>query len=285
MLHRPIRSNLRSVIEYSCLETLLSQNAPKLVGLLPLDRILWFVSSVLAGVVIWRLIQLALLSRPFKALALMLATVLLRDLTLLLIPYHSHSYTLAWECTLPIVLVMQMWAGYETLRAVAELYPKLGGLAIRLFLVCLSITVAGCSLGLPFELHRIAGDEIFLRSLFLLQRWVDSWIAGTLILVALFFMRFPAPAKQPPRNLVIHTVLLAVYFAGYSVLFFMENLVPLGSAEISERLQLSLIMLLYILWATCLSVKGQNIEPWPQIDVIAIKEQRQPDARRAASGS
>lgn len=243
------------------------------------------ISSLLAGLLVYRIFHLRLLSRPFKALALMLAVAVLRDFVLFTAPYTSHRYTMLWELTLPALLAAQIWAGYDTLRAVAALYPKLGTFAVRVFLACLAITIVGCCLGLPFELRRIAGHETLLRSLFVLQRWVDSWIAGTLVLVAFFFARFPAPVKQPPRNLVIHTVLLAAYFAGYSILFFAENLRPLGSAEMAERLQAYLISALYLVWAITLSSKGQNSGSWPQVDVVSVKRIAPHEVNRAASGS
>ncbi len=241
------------------------------MGLSHFDQVLWFASAALAAVIIGRIIHQHLFVPPLMTFALMLGAVVVRDVALSIPRYDSHAYVLAWEWSLPPLMAVQAWTGLDTLRSVARLYPTIGKFAVRLFLVCLAITVAGCCLGLPFELHRMAGQEELLRMLFLLQRWVDSWIAGTLILVAVFFVHFPAPLKRPPRNLVIHTVLLSLYFSGYAVLFFAENLAPLGGVQTMERVQFSLVVLLYAFWASCLSAKGQNSEPWPKIDVILLK--------------
>ena len=200
----------------------------------------------------------------------MLGVVLVRDGVVSIPAYDTHAYAVAWAWTLPVLLAAQVWAGLDTLNAVARLYPKIGRFAVRLFLVCLAITVAVCCLGLPFELHRLRDEEAALRALFLLHRLVDSWIAGTLILVAVFFARFPAPMKQPPRNLVLHTILLSVYFGGYAALFFAENLVPLGSAVFVERLQFVLVVVLYSVWAVGLSKGGETSEPWPEVDVMVL---------------
>lgn len=202
----------------------------------------------------------------------MLGVVVVRDVLLSIPHFKTHAYAATWEWSLPALLVAQMWAGLDTLRAVARLYPEIGKLAVRIFLSCLATTITICCLSLPFELHHLAGEETLLRSLFLLHRCVDGWIAGTLILVAAFFARFPAPVKQPPRNLVIHTVLLSVYFSGYAVLFIAENLAPLGAVASVERIQLLLVVVLYTIWAICLSKKGERSEPWPQIDVILLKK-------------
>lgn len=201
----------------------------------------------------------------------MLTVVLLRDAALSIPSYYTHTYALIWEWSLPALLAAQIWAGFDTLRAVAQLYPKIGDFAARIFLICLSITVIACCVTLPFELHRVAGEETALRTLFLLHRCVDGWMAGTLTLVAIFFARFPAPLKQPPRNLVMHTVLLSTYFGGYAILFVSENLAPLGAVAALERVQFILIVLLYSVWACGLSRRGEKSEPWPQIDVIVLK--------------
>jgi hypothetical protein len=164
------------------------------------DRVLWFASAALAAAAIARILQQRLFTLPLKSFACMLGVVLVRDAALSIPHYKSHAYALLWEWTLPALLLSQIWAGLDILRAVARLYPKIGKLAVQIFLSCLATTVILCCLSLPFELHRLAGEETLLRSLFLLHRCVDGWIAGTLILVAVFFARFPAPSKQPPAT-------------------------------------------------------------------------------------
>lgn len=241
------------------------------MGLSHFDQALWFASAALAAVIIGRIVYQGLFVPPFRAFGFMLGVVLARDIVLSISHYDSHAYIFIWKASLPILLAAQAWCGLETLRAVQRLYPQIGRFAISLFLTCLGITVAACCLGLPFELHRVAGQEALLRALFLLQRWVDSWIAGTLILVALFFARSPAPQRKPPRNLVLHTILLSLYFGGYGAMFFAENLAALGGVEIVERLQFSFVVLLYVIWATCLSAKGQQSEPWPKLNVILVE--------------
>jgi hypothetical protein len=201
----------------------------------------------------------------------MLGVVLVRDGIVSIPDYDTRAYAITWAWTLPALLVAQIWAGLDTLKAVARLYPKIGSFAVRLFLTCLAITVVVCCVGLPFELHRLKGEEAALRALFLLHHCVDCWIAGTLVLVAVFFARFPAPLKQPPRNLVIHTILLSLYFGGYAALFFAENLASLGSIVSAERLQFALVVVLYSVWAMCLSKRGETSEPWPEIDVMVLR--------------
>ncbi|HEY3936533.1 MAG TPA: hypothetical protein VGL97_03845 [Bryobacteraceae bacterium] len=248
------------------------------MGVSSFYQILWLASALLAAAVIARIFQQRLFLRPLKSFAFMLAVVLLRDAILSVPGYDTHAYTAVWEWTLPAVLLAQIWVGLDTLKAVARLYPKIGKFAVRLFLVCLAITVTVCCVGLPFELHRVQGQEALLRVLFLLHRSVDSWIAGTLILVSAFFACFPAPLKQPPRNLVLHTTLLSLYFGGYAILFFAENLAPLGAMAVLEHLQFILVVLLYAAWTIFLSKRGQATEPWPQLDVMVFRPAPRPSS-------
>ncbi len=242
-----------------------------MVGLSTIDHVLWFLSAVLPILIIGRIVQQRLYRAPFDALALMLGVVVARDVLLACLRYDSHPYVLVWSYSLPVILVSQIYAGLQTLISVARLYPRFGRLAVLLFLTCLALTLAFCCVGLPFELHRLSGGEAVLRSFFLAQRWVDSSIAGTLILTSLFLMRSPAPPKQPPFNLVLHTTLLSIYFSGYAVLFFVENLTSLGSAQIFERAQFSLIVVLYLMWASCLSLKRQRPIAWKQIEAFSLR--------------
>ncbi|MBV9407119.1 MAG: hypothetical protein JO211_17355 [Acidobacteriaceae bacterium] len=241
------------------------------MGISTFDHVVRLLSIVFAVAVIVRIVQQRLFAPPLPSFACMLGIVLLRDLIVSVPSYDSHAYAVAWEATLPALLIAQIWAGLDTLRAVACVYPKFGKFALKLFLTCLAITIGACCLSLPFELRRLISGETLLRSWFLLQRSVDGWISGTLILVAIFLARFPAPAKQPPRNLVLHTLLLSLYFSGYSVLFMAENLAPLGGVVLMERAAFVLIVALYAAWAVCLSKEGERHEPWPQIDVIVLK--------------
>lgn len=225
----------------------------------------------MAIAIIYRIYRERLFASPLGSLACMLGVVLWRDAVVSIPRYDSHAYTVAWEWTLPVLLATQIWAGLDTLRTVAALYRNFGNFVLRLYLACLVISVAVCCAAVPFELRRFTGQETLLRGLFLMQRSIDGWIAGTLILVSVFLVCFTAPAKKPPRNLVLHTVLLSAYFGGYAVLFLIENLTALGAAAIAERAQFVLIALVYAAWAAGLSKKGAESEPWPQIDVMLLR--------------
>jgi hypothetical protein len=235
------------------------------------DQTLRFLSIVLAAAIVYRIIQQQLFTSPLSSFALMLGVVLARDAAVSIPKYDSHAYTLVWEVSLPVLLLAQVWAGLDTLRAIARLYVTFGDFIVRLYLCCLGASVVICSATLPWELSRVNGQEAALRELFLLQRCVDSLIAGTLILASAFLLRHLAPPRRPPRNLILHTLLLSLYFAGYSGLFFAENLAVLGGAATVERTQFVLIVLLYSAWACSLSSEGAPSEPWPKVDVVVLQ--------------
>lgn len=236
-----------------------------------LDHTLRLLSITLEIAVLLRIVQQRLLVSPLGSVALMLGVVLARDIVVSIPNYDSRGYAVSWEWTLPPLLAAQVWAGLDNLRAVARLYPEFGRFAVRLYLTCLAISGTVCSLTIPFELRRVSGGEAVLRALFLSQRCIDSWIAGTLILVSVFLAWAPAPANKPPRNLVLNTILLSAYFGGYGLLFLIENLTSLGGAVTAERAQFVLVICVYAAWAAGLSRKGESSEPWPRIDVFLLR--------------
>jgi hypothetical protein len=241
------------------------------VSLTFFDQTLRLLSIVLAAVIIYRIIKQRLFTSPFNSFAVMLGVVLARDAAVSIPRYDSHAYTAVWEVSLPVLLLAQLWVGFDALLAIARLYVTFGNFAARLYLWCLGASIVLCGTTLPRELARVSGQEALLRELFLLQRCIDSLIAGTLILASAFLLLHLAPPCRPPRNLVVHTILLSLYFAGYSGLFFVENLTVLGGAAIAERIQFVLIVLLYAGWARALSKQGATSEPWPQVDVVVLQ--------------
>lgn len=241
------------------------------MGTTAFDQALCLLSVVFATAVIYRILHQDILASPLSGLALMLGVVLVRDAVVSIPQYTSHAYAVAWEATLPMLLVAQVWAGFDTLRAIARIYANFGNFVVRLYTACLGISTILCCLSFPFELRRLTGAEALLRQLFLLQRCTDTCIAGTLTLAALFLAQHRAPSNRPPRNLVLHTILLSLYFGGYAALFLAENLTVLGGAALFERLQFVLIVLVYATWALGLSRKGAHSTPWPEVDVFLLR--------------
>lgn len=223
--------------------------------------------------------------RPYGAFGLMLAVGLGRDLALLLPHYGTHGYALAWEITLPVLMVAQACAAVSLYRAITDLYPRIGRFAVYLFGGALLLTAIVCIGLLPWELTRMREREAILRLAILLQRWIASEIAGGLLLAVLFLARFPRPAKRLPRNLVLHAVWLATYFAATAALMLFENLAPLGAHVVLEQLELALVIVLYGLWAACLSAAGQASEPWTAIapEVTTLVEARERATRKLAT--
>jgi hypothetical protein len=230
--------------------------------LLDVDFALRYLSIVLTGATLFKLIQQRLSRQaPFPAFAAMLAIGLARDLVLLVVPYESHSYTIAWEVSLPPLLLAHLWAALATFGALTSLYQRPGKFATGLLVTSLAITVILCCAAMPFETLLIARAEALLRTLFLLNRWVDSLCAGTLIFAAVFLS---TRVKMLPANLLRHTCLLAGYFTAGSLTWLIENLTPLGAAVWVERADFAAVSLLYIGWICLLSRSGERAVYWPK---------------------
>ena len=250
-----------------------------------MDKALWVWTALFSASALFRLLSLGLWRKEqFRALAIMLATSLARDIALYKIPYTSHAYAVAWEATLPLLLTTHAYAAVSGYRAIAQLYPKIGRFAVRLFVACLVIAALACCGTLPWEITRVGGNQAFIRAMFLLYRGIDGLAAGALILACGFFRHFPKPMKQMPSNLMRHTGLLASYFATSCMLFLVENLAPLGATVVLERLHFALVGIIYATWTFGLSVKGEESEPWEMLPAgVADFMKRRTDTANALS--
>jgi hypothetical protein len=234
------------------------------------QNVLWYSSALLSSGILLRLYRQGLLAkRPYGSFAMMLATMLLRDLALMAIPVRTLTYTVAWEATLPLVLLAHVWSATGTYRSIAALYPKIGNFALRLFAICLAAAFLSCFAGLPFETAHLVPGQAILRSVMLLYRWVDGIAAGALMLAVLFFQCFPSPLRTLPRNLIRHTALLFCYFGVYSLAYFAQNLVPLDAPAL-ETGRMFLVTALYATWIFSLSAAGEFSEPWARTDSLAL---------------
>ena len=250
------------------------------MGLTALDELLWLGTALASATLVARLLCGRLVASPLTGLAVMLTAGLIRDFILLLPPYASHLYAITWEATLIPMLAAQSWAAILVLRSIAALYPKISSFAARLFATFFGATAVACCSGLYFETRFLAGNELLLRSCFLLDRWVHSLLAGTLILTMLFFAYFPSPVRKRPRNLLGHTLLLTLYFSTYAIYFIAENLAPLGNMTALEHVKSAFVIALYVAWLCAISPAGKEVEPWPTVEpaLIAALEQKNKNA-------
>lgn len=261
-----------------------SENSPTRELLTFLFTTLYWLSVGFTALALFRVMYSGLYRiRPFGAFAAMLFTGLLRDLALLSVNRNTHAYTVAWEVTLPILLLAHAWAVMSTYRAIAHLYPGIGQFAELLFASCLVISAMFCFAGLGWEMRRIGGAEAVLRSVFLLYQWVDGLAAGGLLLASTFFLRLPAPRKRLPLNLIRHICLLAAYFTSYALTCFAKNLSPLGLTA-WEYAHFTILIALYTGWALGVSAAGEQSEPWPGLspEVAAQLNKREQIAHKLA---
>jgi hypothetical protein len=232
----------------------------------PVDRALWFLTAALSAVALGRIFYLGLWRKqPLSSFAFMVLISALCDVAFFGLSNESHAYAVAWEAVLPVRLTSHGWAAFSAYRAVADLYQNLGRFAVWLFAAALSIATLVCCGTLPWELRQIGGNESFIRSMFLLYRWVDGLAAGALILTCGFLAAFPRPMRLMSSNLIRHTVLLTLYFSAAAILFLAENLTRLGTAVWLERSHFILIALLYSAWIVGLSKRGEASETWPEL--------------------
>jgi hypothetical protein len=247
--------------------------------MLPLDRALWFLTAAFSAIALARILVLrAARKQPLLSFSGMLGISLLCDIVLCSMSNETEAYTRAWAIALPARLLSHAWAAFATYRAVASLYPKIGPFAVQLFASALLVAALMCLGPLPWELHGMgSAEELLIRAMFLLYRWVDGLAAGALLLACGFLSWFPRPMQQMPSNLIRHTAMLTAYFGSTCLLFIVENLSPLGAAAWLERAHFVFVALLYAGWTLALSPQGEQSVPWESLN---LDEQRLLDDRR-----
>ena len=172
---------------------------------------------------------------PYRAFGLMLAVGIMREATLWPLSYDPAAYAPAFEASLVVWLVFQVWAAMST-------YDSLARRRTRDFAAALSAALALAVLPLIFETPHIDGSKYeLLRIVLLVYRWVSGGLAVLLI----------GPAITSTRKVQPHTWLLVCYFGQYAIVCLVKNLLPL-QVPMLDRFHLGVVAALYAGWLALL---------------------------------
>ena len=218
----------------------------------------------------------------------MLAVLFLRDCILLCFADGNlpHAYTVAYAITGIPLLIAYGAAAAAAFAQVVSLYQQIGRFATRLLVFCLFVAAVSCLATLHWELARMGDGVALARASILVTRWVCGIASGALLLAMAFFAYFPAPLRKLPRNLKLHTALLAAYFVFYTATFLFANLLP-RQTQWFERVHWLIVACLYVAWIVGMKSSGEESEPWPQIDPETAKHllTHEAEARRFFTGA
>ena len=228
-----------------------------------MDSLLWAVTAALPLLVVVRLAQVRLLTRaPYDGLAAFCLTVTVTDILHFWLPTSTARYTDLWEATLPAVLCAHVFVCVRSYQAIVALYPKIGRWAHAVFLLCAGVAGLLTLIGVPWELAHIQGAESGVRIWILILHFTDGICGGALVLLVLYFSRYPKPLQTLPRNLLVHTTLITSYFVSYSLIALLKNFTSLTDATMQtvHRAHFGFIAALYVAWLFGVSRRGENAE-------------------------
>ena len=192
------------------------------------ERATWLCTIALPALVIWRLFVAKLWAvRPYHGLCIMFAVDIVRDVMLWSISYDLTVYARAWEVSLIALLTAQVYACIVT-------YDQLARRRTMDFAAAVAVAALLCAYIGLFESDLVNTE---LRTVIMLERWIDGSLAVLLVAAALQ-RHWRAPA---------HLWILACYFAEHGVVCLVKNLMPVQWPPLGPIHSLALSAL-YVAW-------------------------------------
>jgi hypothetical protein len=220
-----------------------------------IERSLWFLDLAFSVTLCFRLFFLSLASR-YRFFIAFLALSTLRSLVAWPLDTQSAAYRVLWKSTQPILWVLYTLVVLELCSLIFKEYRGIqalgrwtvyGSLAVSVFLSTVILAPTWRNSSVP-----ILSTERFL----MVERGVDSALVFLLLLLLVFLVLLPIPLS---RNVVIHSVLYAVFFVTSSLGILIVNL--MGFAEAARVVSIcvqGIFLFCLVGWITLLSRKGET---------------------------
>ncbi len=220
-----------------------------------IERSLWFLGLVFSGLLAIRLfsLRLALQYRFFVAF-LLLSTI--RSVAMWPLDPGSKIYMWIWKSTEPVLWILYTLVVLELCALIFKEYRGIqalgrwtvyGSLTASVFLSTVILTPTWRNSNEP-----ILSTERFL----MVERGIDSALVFLLLLLLVFLILLPIPLS---RNVVIHSVVYAVFFVTSSMAILIVNLIGYAQARgvVSACVQ-AIFLFCLVSWMTMLSRVGET---------------------------
>ena len=245
-----------------------------------LQRDLWWCSIIAeAGAFAALALRGIAWSYPWFAAYLGINTLLGVGLQVAAAP-NTRAYAIAWMATIPILLGTLVAATLEIVRKIPYHYRGFGSFGRRRLRLLLEAAVAISLISSALE---ASGPRwTLLAFVIALHRITTTMLAVYLVLVASFISRAPA---RFPRNLVIHSRLLAGYLLLQSADMLWNNLIAGGhGSDLSNMALTAGSTALFVLWALLLTPEGELAPAKDKLTTedIAANEERERTLQKAA---
>jgi hypothetical protein len=170
----------------------------------------------------------------------------------------SRSYLNFFLFTEPIVLIFYVLVVFELYGLVLERYKGLHTLGRWLMYVAITVSA---TISLLSMLPRIAPStqepSKYLFREVGVERGVDFSLVIFILLIVLFLARYPVPLS---RNVIVHTVIYAVFFLSETLVLLLRTLVGWTAKDTFNICQAALSAACTVAWCLFLSAKGEEVQ-------------------------
>ncbi len=195
------------------------------------------------------------LHRVFPFLFIYLLYRLVRGVALYYLPFGTNLYGWSWVASAPLFWLAYILVVLELYSLVLRSYPGIASLGRWVLIAGLVISIGASGLSLRFDLSN--PSELYRAVLFAtsIERGVMTSLAIFLLVITLFLVWYPVPLS---RNVVMHSMVCALYFLGSTMGLLVRNLTGHG-VTMAVNIGLSTLDLACLaLWAALLTRAGET---------------------------
>ncbi len=194
-----------------------------------IERYLWFLVIAGHAILYYRLWRSGL-QHTYKFFALYVAFRVVRSLVLEIAPivfpqasgqFSSNLYARLWMATEPVLWILYVLVVLELYGLVFKEYKGIASLGRWVVLGGLAVALILSSASLSADLSNPAEQFPILRYFFAIARGVLSSLMVFVLCITGFLAWCPVPLN---RNVVLHSIIYAVYFLGIALTLLLRNL-------------------------------------------------------------
>jgi hypothetical protein len=218
------------------------------------QRSLWFCNTVLSAVLVGRLFfsRLVVTYRYFFAA---IVAGIIRTSILWGMDFSSQAYLNFWRATEPITWLINTLVVLELCSLIFKEYRGIQVLGRRTIYGSLAAAVLMSLILLAPTWRQSNQPMLSFQRFLMVERGVDSALVILLLLLLVFLALLPIPLS---RNVVIHSVLYAMYFLSGSIGIFIANGTSAETVLVISTCLMGISFLCLSAWSLLLSREGET---------------------------
>lgn len=218
------------------------------------EKLLWGGTLVACAALALRLCASGL-QRTFPLFFIFLVYRLVRGVGMYYLPVRTNLYAWAWFITAPLFWLAYILVVLELFTLVLANYQGIASLGRWVLIAGLVISIGLSGLSLSLDLTNPGEGFPVVRFFTMMERGVMSSLAIFLLLITVFLVWYPVPLS---RNVIMHSMVCAVYFLGSTMGLLVRNLVGHGVTVPVSVAMSTLDLACLIMWAVLLTRAGQS---------------------------